>query len=66
MSAATLKGNTMRTPKKSGRGRPPLPADELKDSTVRVRMPSALAEKFFSLGGADWLRRKLDQAKVRS
>jgi hypothetical protein len=50
-----------------GRGRPPgpsLPPDEAKSRTVRARVTDAQALKFDRLGGADWLRERIDRARV--
>lgn len=46
---------------KRGPGRPFEP--DPKTETLRVRVTPQQREKFEGLGGADWLRRKVDRAK---
>lgn len=44
------------------RGRPPLPEELVKDVTIRARVTREQAEKFERLGGAEWVRYKIDEA----
>lgn len=48
-------------------GRPPgskLPPEQRKEPVVRARVTQAQAEKFTLLGGAEWLRRTIDEAQL--
>ena len=51
------------TPAKKSRGRPAIdPGSET--HTVAIRMTGAQREKLAQLGGAPWVREKIDKAKV--
>lgn len=52
-----------RPPNDRGQGRKPLVADE-QTVTVSLRMTPALREKLARLGGAPWVRSKIDKAKL--
>lgn len=45
------------------RGRPPVAPDRARTAVVRARVTRVQAEKFERLGGAEWLRRQIDQAR---
>lgn len=44
-------------------GRPPLPADQKHAARFELRLTEAQRVKLLALGGADWLRAKIDNAK---
>ena len=56
----------MTTPKRGGpnrgKGRPPVKAGE-ETVTVSLRMTPAQREKLARLGGADWVRQRIERAK---
>jgi len=47
-----------------GQGRPPLSEDE-PTVTVSLRMTQSLRDKLTKLGGAPWIRGKIEKAKVK-
>lgn len=49
---------------KRKQGRPELPQDE-KMITKNIRFTPAQVDKLMLLGGAKWVRMKIDQAKVK-
>ena len=55
----------MNAPAKKQRGRPVVPADQRRDRTVRARVTAEEEAKFTRLGGAEWLRAALKQAKEK-
>lgn len=44
-------------------GRPPLPADKKHPLRFELRLTEAQKSKLVRLGGADWLRAKIDAAR---
>ncbi len=46
------------------RGRPPVPESERMTERAEMRMTLAERQKFDALGGADWVRRQLQRAKL--
>lgn len=46
------------------RGRPALPEDERQSERVEIRMTAAQRAKLDLLGGAQWLRERIDKAKL--
>jgi hypothetical protein len=53
-----------RPPSDRGQGRKPLSPED-HTVTVSLRMTQAQREKLTLLGGAPWVREKIDKAKVR-
>ena len=49
---------------KRPRGRPQVSPEKARSATIRVRVTPAQAQKFEELGGADWIRAKIDRTKV--
>lgn len=45
-------------------GRPPLPADQKHTARFELRLTEVQRVKLLALGGADWLRSKIDKAKT--
>lgn len=45
-------------------GRPPAPPDKALTARAELRLTAAQKEKLELLGGADWLRDRIDRAKV--
>lgn len=46
------------------RGRPPVPADQRMTERAELRMTSAERAKYEALGGAEWVRRQIQRAKL--
>ena len=53
----------MTAPAKKPRGRPTVPTDQRRDRTVRARVTAEQADKFERLGGAEWLRERINKAR---
>lgn len=51
------------TPVKRPRGRPVLPEDQRHTARVEIRMTEAQRAKLELLGGAEWLRTRIDKAR---
>lgn len=45
------------------RGRPPAAPDEARSARFELRLTPAQREKLERLGGADWLRERIDKAR---
>lgn len=45
-------------------GRPPLPDDQRHTARIEIRMTEAQREKLEQLGGAAWLRTRIDKARM--
>ena len=54
----------MTAPAKKTRGRPALPPEQRQTERAEVRMTKAQREKLDKLGGAAWLRDRIDKAKA--
>lgn len=46
-------------------GRPPIPADQKHTARFELRLTEAQRVKLLALGGADWLRAKIDRAQIK-
>lgn len=57
---AALRGGAGR-----GQGRKPIKAGE-ETVTVSIRMTAAQREKLEALGGAEWVRKRIDKAKTHN
>lgn len=55
----------METKQPKKRGRPALPDDQ-KMITYNVRMMKSQRAKLDSLGGAEWVRERIDSAKIKT
>ncbi len=51
---------------KRPRGRPPVAADQRLAERVELRLTPAQRAKLDTLGGADWVRERIDKARVPS
>lgn len=47
------------------RGRPPIPQDEAHIERFALRLTKAQREKLDKLGGSEWLRDRIDRAKLK-
>lgn len=56
----------MTEPAKKQRGRPPMPAEQRHTERVEIRLSLAQREKLDRLGGASWVRKKIDLAREKS
>jgi hypothetical protein len=54
--------NTMTTPKRPP-GRPPVAEDARRSARVELRLTQAERSKLERLGGAEWLRSRIERAK---
>lgn len=48
---------------KRPRGRPPAPKDARRSARVELRLTQAQRDKLERLGGADWVRSRIDRAR---
>ena len=55
---------TDQTPPPARRGRPPIPAELRQTERFDMRITQAQRSKLEALGGADWLRERIDKARV--
>jgi len=53
----------MTEPAKKTRGRPALPPEQRQTERVEVRMTKTQREKLDKLGGAAWIRERIDKAR---
>lgn len=56
----------MKSPSKKRRGRPPLPPEQRQTERVEMRCTKVQREKLDLLGGVQWLRDRIDRARVVS
>jgi hypothetical protein len=54
---------TMTEPAKKRPGRPPVPPDQRLKERMELRLSTAQLQKLERLGGAKWVRSKIDKAK---
>ena len=54
----------MTAPAKKTRGRPALPPEQRQTERAEVRMTKAQREKLDKLGGAAWIRERIDKARA--
>lgn len=54
----------MTAPAKKTRGRPALPPDQRQTERVEIRCTKAQREKLEKLGGAAWIRERIDKARA--
>ena len=52
------------TPAKKSPGRPALPPEQRQTERVEVRMTKAQREKLDKLGGAVWIRERIEKARA--
>lgn len=50
-------------PNKRPPGRPPAPEDARRSARVELRLTQAQRDKLERLGGADWVRSRIDRAR---